>query len=58
MDIDGSYTSAVIERIEQADQTFFFNFNRLKCLYGALVRRIKYRNKPRRSMTEGNKEKI
>lgn len=56
--IDGSYTSAVIERFEQADQIFFFNFNRLKCLYGALVRKIKYRNKPRRSMTEGNKEKF
>ncbi|QLY40662.1 DNA topology modulation protein FlaR [Hujiaoplasma nucleasis] len=56
--IDGNYSKILKERFELADQIFIFNFNRFKCLYGALIRRIKYRNKTRRSMTEGNNEKL
>lgn len=56
--IDGNYFHAVPERFKKADQIFIFDFNRFKCLYGALLRRIKYRKKSRRSMTEGNEEKF
>lgn len=56
--IDGNYSKILKERFVLADQIFIFNFNRFKSLYGAIVRRIKYRNKTRRSMTEGNKEKL
>lgn len=56
--IDGNYSSIVVERFDLSDQIFIFNFNRFKSLYGVIVRRIKYRNKTRRSMTEGNVEKL
>lgn len=56
--IDGNYSRAVPKRFPDADQLFIFNFNRMKCLYGALVRRIQYHNKNRESMTEGNKERL
>lgn len=56
--IDGNYAKAVPERFKTADQIFIFNFNRFKCLYGALLRRIKYHKKSRRSITEGNEEKF
>ncbi len=56
--LDGNYSKVITERFDQADQIFIFNFNRMKCLYGAFIRRVKYRNKARRSMTEGNPEKL
>ncbi len=56
--IDGNYQSIGIKRFERSDHIFIFNFNRWKCLYGAVLRRIKYHGKTRRSMTEGNKEKL
>lgn len=51
--IDGSYTKLAPERFEQADHIFIFKFNRLKCLFGAFYRWIKYRNQARNSVCDG-----
>jgi adenylate kinase family enzyme len=56
--IDGNYSNLVIDRFVYSDKIFIFNFNRFKCLYGLIRRRIKYNNKTRNSMTEGNLEKL
>jgi len=56
--IDGNYFKFSEDRFLKADLIVYFDFNRLKCLYGAFIRRITYRNRTRRSMTEGNKEKL
>ncbi|MCR1809259.1 hypothetical protein [Haploplasma modicum] len=49
--IDGNYSNLVIDRFVYSDKIFIFNFNRFKCLYGLIRRRIKYNNKTRNSMT-------
>lgn len=56
--IDGSYRSLAKDRFRQCDQIFIFDFNRVKCFYGAIKRRIKYRNKQRDSVAEGCKERL
>jgi adenylate kinase family enzyme len=56
--IDGQYRYLVPERYELADHIFIFNFNRFKCLYGAIKRRIKYRKKQRDSIAEGCRERL
>ena len=57
--IDGSYSKVLYEeRMEEADQIIFLNFNRFICYYSALKRAIKYRNKQRESAPEGCKEKF
>ncbi|MDY0075408.1 MAG: hypothetical protein WC992_04275 [Acholeplasmataceae bacterium] len=56
--IDGFYRRLATERFDEADQIFLFNFNRFKCLYGAIVRRFKYHNQTRDSVCEGCKEKL
>lgn len=57
--IDGSYSKVLYEeRMEEADQIIFLNFNRFVCYYSALKRAIKYRNKQRESAPEGCKEKF
>ncbi len=56
--IDGTYRKLATERYEQADQLFIFNFNRFKCLYGAVKRRIKYHNQNRDTIADGCKERL
>ena len=56
--IDGFYRKLATERFEEADQIFVFNFNRFKCLYGAIVRRLKYHNQNRDSVCVGCKERL
>lgn len=56
--IDGFYRKLAKERFELADKIFIFNFNRFKCLYGAIVRRFKYHNKNRDSVCEGCIERL
>lgn len=56
--IDGQYRSLATHRYDQCDQLFLFDFNRFKCLYGAIKRRIKYHNQNRDSIAEGCKEKL
>jgi len=58
--IDGNhnYGDSIQLRIEQADTILYLNFNRFKCLYGAVKRYLTYRNKTRSSMTQGCIEKI
>lgn len=43
--IDGQYRKLATSRYEICDQLFLFDFNRFKCLYGAILRRIKYHKK-------------
>ena len=55
--MDGNYIhNHFWERMEQADQIIFMNFNRFLCLYQAYKRYFTYRNKSRESITEGCKE--
>ena len=57
--IDGNYSKTLFhERMEEADEIIFMNFNRFSCLYRAIKRYLKYRGKSRFSMTEGCAEKI
>ncbi len=56
--IDGLYRKYANERFDQCDQLFIFDFNRFKCLYGAIVRRIKYHNQNRDTIAQGCKEKL
>ena len=56
--IDGTYRKMAIERYQSCDQLFIFNFNRFKCLYGAIYRRIKYHNQNRDTIAEGCKERL
>ncbi|BBF43621.1 DNA topology modulation protein flar-related protein [Lachnospiraceae bacterium KM106-2] len=57
--IDGNYNSFYQkERLEQADQIIFMNFNRVNCLFRALRRYHRNRNKTRESMTNGCIEKM
>ena len=56
--IDGLYRHLATERFEQANQIFIFDFNRFKCLYGAIHRRIKYHNQNRDSIADGCKERL
>ncbi len=56
--IDGFYRKLATERFEEADQIFMFNFNRFKCLYGAIVRRLKYHNQNRDSVCVGCRERL
>jgi adenylate kinase family enzyme len=56
--IDGQYRKLAQERFDQADQIFIFDFNRFKCLYGAIKRRIKYHNQSRDTIADGCKERL
>lgn len=57
--IDGNYSRFFgPERMQLADQIFFFKFNRFRCLLNAIKRRFKYKNKTRESMTEGCRERL
>ena len=56
--IDGQYRHLAIERYDACDQLFLFDFNRFKCLYGAIIRRIKYHNQNRDSIADGCKERL
>lgn len=56
--IDGFYRRLATERFDEADQLFIFDFNRFKCLYGAIVRRLKYHNQNRDSVCDGCKERL
>ena len=56
--IDGLYRNHAKERFELAEQIFIFDFNRFKCLYGAIVRRVKFHNQIRDSIADGCKERL
>ncbi|MFP4187018.1 MAG: topology modulation protein [Acholeplasmataceae bacterium] len=56
--IDGLYRYIAVERFRICDQLFIFDFNRFKCLFSAIARRIKYRKKQRDSIAEGCKERL
>jgi adenylate kinase family enzyme len=56
--IDGLYRKIATNRFDDADQIFIFNFNRFKCLYGAIYRRIKFHNQVRDSIAEGCRERL
>jgi len=56
--IDGHYRHLAKERFIESTQIFIFDFNRFKCLYGAVLRRIKHHNKSRDSIADGCKERL
>jgi adenylate kinase family enzyme len=56
--MDGNYQRFASQRFEMADQIYIFDFNRFKCFYGAILRRIKYHKKQRSSAASGCFEKL
>lgn len=56
--IDGNYGGTLDIRLDAADTVIFLDLHRTLCLYRVVKRALKYRNKPRPDMTEGNKERI
>ena len=55
--VDGQYTRLAKSRFDSCDQLFLFEFNRIKCLYGVIIRFLKYRGKTRDSMGSGCQER-
>lgn len=55
--MDGNYSSTFDSRFQRADTIIFFDFPRRIALYGAIKRRIYYRNKQRQEMPSDWKEK-
>lgn len=56
--IDGLYRRLATERFDDCDQLFIFDFNRFRCLFAAIERRIRYHNKERESIASGCKERL
>ncbi len=56
--IDGKYSNLAKDRYDECDVIFIFDYNRFKCLYGAIIRRIKYHNKQRDTIAEGCRERL
>jgi adenylate kinase family enzyme len=56
--LDGNYQRFASERYDIADVIYIFDFNRFKCFYGAILRRIKYHKKQRSSAAPGCYEKL
>ena len=57
--IDGNYNKFYRqERLDNASEIVFMNFNRVACVFRAVKRYFNYRNTTRESMTEGCSEKI
>lgn len=56
--IEGNYSKFGTNRITDSNLIFIFNFNRFRCLYNLVKRRIKYHNKVRESAADGCIEKI
>lgn len=57
--IDGNYSWLCYqERLEQADHIVFLDFPRLRCLWRAWRRSIRYRGRVRESAAEGCQEKF
>ncbi|MDD3171559.1 MAG: AAA family ATPase [Bacilli bacterium] len=56
--IDGNYSKIALNRFEECDKIFYFNFNRIVCLINAIKRYQKYKNKVRVDMAEGCPEKL
>lgn len=55
---DGNYSRYGKSRITSSDTIFIFNFNRFKCLFNLIKRRIQYNKKVRPSSAEGCYEKL
>jgi adenylate kinase family enzyme len=56
--IDGNYGGTIKMRLERADTIVFLDFGRVRCLRGAITRRIRYRNQTRPDMSEGCPEQL
>lgn len=56
--IDGNYGKTLDIRLNAADTIIFLDFPRIVCIYRVFKRYLKYRNRTRPDMVEGNKEKI
>lgn len=57
--IDGNYAKVLYEqRMHDADQIIFLNFNRFDCLWRVIRRYLKYKGKTRPDMAPGCNEKL
>lgn len=57
--IDGNYSKLSYKRrLEESDLIILMQFNRFVCLKRALIRKRKYKNKTRESITDGCIEKV
>jgi adenylate kinase family enzyme len=56
--MDGNYNNTLQLRLQYADAVVYFDFPRLKCLWGAVKRRIIYSGKTRPDMGAGCNEKL
>ncbi len=56
--IDGNFGTTMELRLRAADTILFLDLPTAVCLWGAIRRYLKYRNRTRPDMTEGNPEKL
>lgn len=56
--IDGNYGGTLDIRLSAADTIIFLDIHRVICLYRAIKRTLKYRNRTRPDMAEGCEEKF
>lgn len=56
--MEGNYSRHSVKRLEDSDKIYLFRFNRFRCLYNLIKRRIKYNKKIRPSAPEGCYEQL
>lgn len=56
--IDGNYGGTMDMRMEASDSIFFLNYSTVRCLYGALKRRVMNHGRTRPDMAEGCPEQL
>jgi adenylate kinase family enzyme len=56
--LDGNYGGTIEMRIEASDSIFFLHYSTVRCLYGALKRRVMNHGRTRPDMAEGCPEQL
>ena len=56
--IDGNYSRTIEQRLEKCDTVIYLDFDRWRCLWGAISRYLKHLGKVRPDMAPGCKERL
>jgi len=56
--MDGNYGGSLSIRLKRCDAVVFFDFPRIKCLWGVIKRRLTTGKRPRTDMADGCREQV